>query len=210
MYNPTHDFASVEFQNRVFAAFPSNLHKAVEEVLFYRGDELEAGKMTEAEFASLVTSIAEHRQEQVEKAGKDQQLFEGVRQLVQQKKISDAQLVEELNQELAQGSESLLARFISLQTLSSPLDAVISFLAWKRTKALFDLEETFGVSLQSFRDLREPELFCTSEGNMALVNFSGVEQRYPRCWLALQSLDFEVVIEAHCHQLHGAKRQQVL
>jgi hypothetical protein len=172
MYNPTHDFASVEFQNRVFAAFPSNLHKAVEEVLFYRGDELEAGKMTEAEFASLVTSIAEHRQEQVEKAGKDQQLFEGVRQLVQQKKISDAQLVEELNQELAQGSESLLARFISLQTLSSPLDAVISFLAWKRTKALFDLEETFGVSLQSFRDLREPELFCTSEGNMALVNFS--------------------------------------
>lgn len=172
MYNPTHDFASSEFENRVFAAFPSNLHKAVEEVLFYRGDELEAGKMMEAEFASLVTEFAAHHQERDERENQDAELFEGVRQLVQQKKISDPQLVEELSQELAQGSESLLARFISLQTLSSPLDAVISFLAWKRTKALFDLEETFGVSLQSFRDLREPELFCTSEGNMALVNFS--------------------------------------
>jgi hypothetical protein len=63
-------------------------------------------------------------------------------------------------------------RFISLQSLDSPLDAAVSFLAWHHAKALFDLEYDFGVNLDGFRDIREKELFGISESEMTICNFS--------------------------------------
>ena len=58
------------------------------------------------------------------------------------------------------------------QSLKSPLDAAVSFLAWNHTRALFDLEEAHGVQLDRFRNLREPDYFGTSESQLTLLSFS--------------------------------------
>ena len=168
----THDFDSTEFEANVYARFPEDMHDYVEEALFYNGAELQSGEMTFREFAHSVSCHAVMRKQEEARVLQADIMFEGVRQLVLEGKIDDPEIVEELTEELQQGADGLLARFIYMQTLTSPLDAAVSYLAWKRARALIKLEDTFGVNLDMFRDTREPEFFCTSEGNMALVSFS--------------------------------------
>lgn len=170
-YN-TSDFDNTEFESSVYARFPEEMRDYVKEALFYHCVDLQSGDMSFREFAHAVSSCAIIQKELQAQALKDEAMFEGVRQLVLEGKIDNSEIVDELTAELRQGTDSLLAKFISMQTLTSPLDAAISYLAWKRTKALFDLEDAFQVNLDQFRNLREAECFTTSEGNMALANFS--------------------------------------
>ena len=174
IYN--HEFDATEFEADIYTRFPEYMHDYVELALFYHGAELQSAEITLREFAQEVSRFAVMEKEAAAKALQGEIMFEGVRQLVLEGKINDTQIVEELTEELRQGTGSLLARFISLQPVISPLDAVISFLAWKRARALVDLENLFDVNLDIFRDTRESECFCTSEGNMALANFSVLSQ----------------------------------
>ena len=164
--------SEVEFEASVFARFSEDLHKYVEQALFYEGEQLRSGEISFQEFAQAVSCHAVMGKEDEARALDADIMFQGVRQLVLTGKIDDPKIVAELNEELRQGADSLLARFISVQPVISPLDAAISFLGWKRAKALIELENVFEVNLDMFRDTREPELFCTSESLMSLANFS--------------------------------------
>jgi len=99
-------------------------------------------------------------------------IFAGIKSLIDEGALNDASMVAELESELEQGDESLLARFINAQPVKSSLDAALSFFAWKHMKALVEMEEEFNVCLDGFREAKEPEFFCTSESNMSLINFS--------------------------------------
>jgi len=162
----------VEFEASVYAHFSEELHKYVEQALFYEGEQLRSGEISFQEFAQAVSCHAVKGKEDEARALDADIMFQGVRQLVLTGKIDDPKIVAELNAELRQGADSLLARFISVQPVISTLDAAISFLGWKRAKALIELENVFEVNLDMFREKREPELFCTSENLMSLANFS--------------------------------------
>jgi hypothetical protein len=102
----------------------------------------------------------------------DKTTFEGVRRLLAEGVFENEQHAAELAHEIEQGKCSLLASFIWAQPLRDPFDAAVSFLAWKHTKALVELEAGFDINVDKFRDAKEPEFFCTSESNMSLINFS--------------------------------------
>ena len=164
--------AKTTFEQSVYAEFPACLHKHVEHELFYNGVELEEGEITIEEFTKGVLSTASSHEQLQAQLEQDKAIFAGIKNLIDEGAFKDAPMVAELEEELTQGEESLLARFIEAQPVKNSLDAALSFFAWKHTKALVKLEEEFNVCLDTFRDAKEPEFFCTSESNMSLINFS--------------------------------------
>jgi len=164
--------ATTTSEQSVYSKFPTCLHKHVEHELFYKGVELEEGEITIEEFTKGVLSTASSHEQWQAQLEQDKAIFAGIKNLIDQGAFNDASMVAVLEEELTQGEESLLARFIEAQPVKNSLDAALSFFAWKHTKALVKLEEEFNVCLDTFRDAKEPEFFCTSEGNMSLINFS--------------------------------------
>jgi len=160
------------FEQSVYAQFPACLHEHVEHELFYNGVELEEGKLTMEEFSSGVVRIAHYHEKWQAQLEQDKVIFAGIKSLIDEGAFKDASMVAELESELEQGDESLLARFIDAQPVKNSLDAALSFFAWKHMKALVEMEEEFNVCLDGFREAKEPEFFCTSESNMSLINFS--------------------------------------
>lgn len=164
------------FEQSVYAAFPACLYEHVEHELFYNRVDLEQEKMTMQEFKQGVLDTARSHEQLMADLEEDKALFEEVKTLVDEGKFTDASLVAELTREIELGENSLLARFICFQPFKNSLDAALSFLAWKHTKALIELEEAFDINLDHFRSAKEPELFCTSESSMSLINFSVMSQ----------------------------------
>jgi hypothetical protein len=164
--------ANNPFEQSVYAKFPACLHEHVEHELFYNGVELEEGELTIEDFTKGVLSIASSHEQWQAQLEQDKAIFAGVKKLVDEGVLKDASIVAELQRELQQGEESLLARFIEAQPVKDSLDAALSFFAWKHMKALVEMEEEFNVCLDGFREAKEPEFFCTSESNMSLINFS--------------------------------------
>lgn len=156
----------------IYNRFPADMHPHVKAALQYHAVEVLEGELTDAEFSQIVAEFADMESDQRKQDSEDRALFEGVAELLRTGQIKSAQSTALLSDELAQGEDSLLMRFITLQSLASPLDAAVSFLAWHHTKALFDLESEFGVNLDGFRDHRDSDNFGTSESEMTLCNFS--------------------------------------
>ena len=164
------------FEQSVYAEFPTSLHEHVEHDLFYHSEDLFEGKMTMLEFKADVLKTARWHEESEAQLQADKVTFEGVRSLLAEGVFENGQHAAELAQEIEQGEGSLLARFIWAQPVRDPFDAAVSFLAWKHTKALVELEAAFDINLDKFRDANEPDFFCTSESNMSLINFSVMSQ----------------------------------
>jgi hypothetical protein len=164
--------AKTTFEQSVYAEFPACLHEHVEHELFYKGVELEEGEITIEEFTKGVLSIASSHEQWQAQLEQDKVIFAGIKSLIDEGVFKDASMVAELENELEQGDESLLARFIDAQPVKNSLDAALSFFAWKHMKALVEMEEEFNVCIDGFREAKEPEFFCTSESNMSLINFS--------------------------------------
>jgi len=160
------------FEQSVYAEFPTSLHEHVEHDLFYHSEELLEGKMSILEFKADVLKTACWHEESEAQLQADKTTFEGVRRLLAEGVFENEQHAAELAHEIEQGKCSLLASFIWAQPLRDPFDAAVSFLAWKHTKALVELEAAFDINVDKFRDAKEPEFFCTSESNMSLINFS--------------------------------------
>jgi len=160
------------FEQSVYAQFPACLHEHVEHELFYNGVELEEGELTIEEFTTGVLNMASYHEKWQAELEENKVIFAGIKSLIDEGALNDASMVAELESELEQGDESLLARFINAQPVKSSLDAALSFFAWKHMKALVEMEEEFNVCLDGFREAKEPEFFCTSESNMSLINFS--------------------------------------
>jgi hypothetical protein len=160
------------FEQSVYAKFPACLHEHVEHELFYNGVELEKGELTIEEFTKGVLNMASYHEQWQAELEENKVIFAGIKGLIDEGALKDASMVTELESELEQGDESLLARFIEAQPVKNSLDAALSFFAWKHMKALVEMEEEFNVCLDGFREAKEPEFFCTSESNMSLINFS--------------------------------------
>ena len=164
--------ATTTFEQSVYSKFPACLHKHVEHELFYNGVELEEGEITIEEFTKGVLNMASYHEQWQAELEQNKVIFAGIKNLIDEGAFKDASMVAELEVELVQGEESLLARFIAAQPVKNSLDAAVSFFAWKHMKALVEMEEEFNVCLDGFREAKEPEFFCTSESNMSLINFS--------------------------------------
>ena len=164
--------ANNTFEQSVYAQFPACLHEHVEHELFYNGVELEEGELTIEEFTKGVLNMASYHEKWQAELEENKVIFSGIKDLIDDGAFKDASMVAELESELEQGDESLLARFIDAQPVKNSLDAALSFFAWKHMKALVEMEEEFNVCLDGFREAKEPEFFCTSESNMSLLNFS--------------------------------------
>ena len=160
------------FEQSVYAQFPASLHEHVEHELFYNGVELEEGELTIEEFTKGVLNMASYHEKWQAELEEKKVIFAGIKDLIDDGAFKDASMVAELESELQQGEESLLARFVNAQPVKNSLDAALSFFAWKHMKALVEMEEEFNVCLDGFREAKEPEFFCTSESNMSLINFS--------------------------------------
>ena len=170
--NHVQNQANNTFEQSVYAQFPACLHEHVEHELFYNGVELEEGQLTIEEFAKGVVDMAGYHEQWQAQLEQNKVIFAGIKKLIDDGAFKDASMVAELESELQQGEESLLARFINAQPVKNSLDAALSFFAWKHMKALVEMEEEFNVCLDGFREAKEPEFFCTSESNMSLINFS--------------------------------------
>ena len=170
--NHVQNQANNTFEQSVYAQFPACLHEHVEHELFYNGVELEEGELTIEDFTKRVLSIASSHEQLQAQFEQDKVIFAGIKNLIDEGALKDASMVAVLEEELEQGEESLLARFIEAQPVKNSLDAALSFFAWKHMKALVEMEEEFNVCLDGFREAKEPEFFCTSESNMSLINFS--------------------------------------
>lgn len=160
------------FEQSVYAQFPACLHEYVEHELFYNGVELEEGEITIEEFTKGVLNMASYHEKWQAELEQNKVIFAGIKTLIDEGAFKDGSMVAELEEELGQGEESLLAQFIEAQPVKNSLDAALSFFAWKHMKALVEMEEEFNVCLDGFREAKEPEFFCTSESNMSLINFS--------------------------------------
>lgn len=160
------------FEQSVYSKFPACLHEYVEHELFYNGVELEEGEITIEEFTKGVLNMASYHEKWQAELEQNKVIFAGIKTLIDEGAFKDGSMVAELEEELGQGEESLLAQFIEAQPVKNSLDAALSFFAWKHMKALVEMEEEFNVCLDGFREAKEPELFCTSESNMSLINFS--------------------------------------
>lgn len=156
----------------VFADFREDMHEFVEEALFYRGEEYANGTFSREALEADIHDIARMYANRITRELEIEATFRALEAMVEHGELKNSPFASELKQEFALGFDSLLYRFISLQNVPAPRNAAISFLAWRHTKALFDLESEFDVNLEFFREQREPEFFCTSEGNMTLLNFS--------------------------------------
>ena len=170
--NHVQNQANNTFEQSVYAQFPACLHEHVEHELFYNGVELEEGELTIEEFTKGVLSIASSHEQWQAQLEQDKVIFAGIKSLIDEGTFKNGSMVAELEEELGQGEESLLAQFIEAQPVKNSLDAALSFFAWKHMKALVEMEEEFNVCLDGFREAKEPEFFCTSESNMSLINFS--------------------------------------
>ena len=170
--NHVQNQANNTFEQSVYAQFPACLHEHVEHELFYKGVELEEGEITIEEFTKGVLSIASSHEQWQAQLEQDKVIFAGIKSLIDEGTFKNGSMVAELEEELGQGEESLLAQFIEAQPVKNSLDAALSFFAWKHMKALVEMEEEFNVCLDGFREAKEPEFFCTSESNMSLINFS--------------------------------------
>lgn len=156
----------------VYAQFEPSKHKHVEVALFYEGKDLLEGKITLAEFTKSVEENEASEKESRDHFENADELFSGVSELLKSGKIKGDRFQSELQEQIDQGRESLLHKFIVCQPLRDPLDAAVSFLAWNHASALFDLEEDYGVQLDCFRDQRVSEIFGTSESELTLTSFS--------------------------------------
>jgi hypothetical protein len=156
----------------VYAAVPEALHEHVEHALLYHGADLENGNDTMEEFILHVRAIADINEVENAQNKRNHELLVGVRQLLAANKIEHEGFAQELLEQLEEGDSSLLARFIALQPVISPLDAAVSFLAWKHARALAEIEVVFGVDLSSIRGLQAEELLDTSESMMSMTNLS--------------------------------------
>jgi|GEM_PF-425562 len=168
--NPTN--ISLNDTADVYAQFEPSKHKHVEVALFYEGKDLLEGKITLSEFTKSVEANEDAEREMRDLAENTDAIFAGVSELLNRGDIKSDRFQSELREQIGQGRESLLHKFIMCQSLKSPLDAAVSFLAWNHTRALFDLEEAHGVQLDRFRNLREPDYFGTSESQLTLLSFS--------------------------------------
>ena len=175
--NHVQNQANNTFEQSVYAQFPACLHEHVEHELFYNGVELEEGKLTMEEFTSGVVRIARYHEKWQAQLEQDKVIFAGIRSLIDDGAFKDASMVAELESELEQGDESLLARFICFQPVKNSLDAALSFLAWQHMKALVELEKEFDVCLDHMREAKEPEFYGTSESMMTIINFSVMSQQ---------------------------------
>ena len=164
--------ANNTFEQSVYAQFPASLHEHVEHELFYNGVELEEGQLTIKEFTKGVVDMARYHEQWQAQLEQNKVIFAGIKKLIDDGAFKDASMAAELEDELEQGDESRLARFIEAQPVKNSLDAALSFCAWKYTKALVEMEAEFNICLDGFREAKEPEFFCTSESNMSLINFS--------------------------------------
>ena len=164
--------ANNTFEQSVYAQFPACLHEHVEHELFYNGVDLKEGEITIEEFTKGVLSIASSHEQWQAQLEQDKVIFAGIKSLIDEGAFKNGSMVAELEEELGQGEESLLAQFIEAQPVKNSFDAALSFFAWKHMKALVEMEEEFNVCLDGFREAKEPEFFCTSESNMSLINFS--------------------------------------
>ena len=164
--------ANNTFEQSVYAQFPACLREHVEHELFYNGVDLKEGEITIEEFTKGVLSIASSHEQWQAQLEQDKVIFAGIKSLIDEGALKDASMAAELEDELEQGDESRLARFIEAQPVKNSLDAALSFCAWKYTKALVEMEAEFNICLDGFREAKEPEFFCTSESNMSLINFS--------------------------------------
>lgn len=160
------------FEEAVYAQFPASLHAHVEHELFYHSEELQAGEMTMQQFIQGVVHTARDQEIMDQQRAEAAEIFHGVQVLIDEGVFGDLSVVDELKSELAEGQESLLANFIYLQPVKDPLDAAVSFLAWKHMKAIVSLEDKFGICLDNVRNEKDPEAFCTSESGLARINFS--------------------------------------
>ena len=156
----------------VFAVYAEDMHPHVEEALFYSGDAFSNGTLSKEELDANIHQCATMEAERRNQALESDATYNAVRVMVYNGEITDSQFVSELKHEFTLGHDSLLHRFISLQNIICARNAAVSFLAWKHTKALFDLENEFDVQLNEFRDQREEEFFGTSESQMTILNFS--------------------------------------
>lgn len=161
-----------ELIQAVYAAVPQALHQYVEEALLYHGVDLECGNDTMDAFVSHVEAIAQGANAGKAQNERHRELMDGVRQMLAANQIDHEGFMQELHEELEKGEHSQLARFIALQPVTSPLDAAVSFLAWKHARALAELEHVFGIDLSSIRGLQAEELFGTDESTMSMTNFS--------------------------------------
>jgi len=169
--------ANNTFEQSVYAQFPACLHEHVEHELFYNGVDLKEGEITIEEFTKGVLSIASSHEQWQAQLEQDKVIFAGIRSLIDDGAFKDASMVAELESELEQGDESLLARFICFQPVKNSLDAALSFLAWQHMQALVELEEEFNICLDHMREAKEPEFYGTSESTMTIINFSVMSQQ---------------------------------
>ena len=156
----------------VFAAYAEDLHPHVEQALFYSGDAFSNGTLSKEELKADIYEIATTEAQCHNQALESDATYNALRVMVYNGEITNNQFANELKDEFTLGQDSLLHRFISLQNITCAKNAAVSFLAWKHTKALFDLENEFDVQLNEFRDQREEEFFGTSESQMTILNFS--------------------------------------
>lgn len=151
---------------------PQELHEFIEAGVFYYGDQFLFGNITLDEFIGHLQDMADHQKQLEKQQLANEAILEGVKELLKQGTFNDTEFFDELEAQFPQGHESLLARFIDAQPVTTPLDAAVSFLAWKHMKAMIELEEKFGANIEVHRSMSETEFYCSSEGNMALINFS--------------------------------------
>lgn len=172
MSNTNPSCAELKSASDLYPFFAPELHSCVEEAFFYEGELLQSGEMSFDQFQDLVEWFKERRDEAAAHFARVDELFDGVRKLVESGYLKRADQIHSLKQQLVQGSGSLLHRFITFQNLKSSEDAALSFLAWSHAKAMADLEDDFGVNLDFLRGARSPDDFGTSESGMTLRNFS--------------------------------------
>jgi hypothetical protein len=156
----------------IYNRFPADMRPHARDALYYHSVDVLSGELTDAAFSQIVTEFADMDARLRDQRDKDDATFQGVEEVLRTGQIKNPRFEALLHAEVTRGENSLLMRFISLQSLDSPLDAAVSFLAWHHARALFDLEYDFGVNLDGFRDIREKELFGISESEMTICNFS--------------------------------------
>lgn len=172
MTNNTTHTPNDDLIQAAYAAVPTALHAYVKEAWLYHGADLENGTNTMEEFIMHVQAIADSSETENAQNKQNHELLVGVRQLLAANKIEHEGFARELQEQLEEGESSSLARFIALQPVISPLDAAVSFLAWKHARALAELEDVFGVDLSSIRGLQAEELLDTSESMLSMTNLS--------------------------------------
>ena len=98
------------FGQSVYAQFPACLHVHVEHELFYNVVELEEGELTIEEFTKGVLHMACFHEKWQAELEQNKVIFAGIKNLIDEGAFKDGSMVAELEEELGQGEESLLAQ----------------------------------------------------------------------------------------------------